>query len=402
MRSQGPPWNTPSSYPVELHYTPRGSASPDVASAHEPLVRQRVCGWRCVPPCHTSRAPCGAGLPAQRPVFRAATDLVTRGCHGQHPRRSRQAAPHTRRVRGARRRRAAVRVVLRHGGRYRDRAAAAPGLMFDTSGSMGDDIQLARTAAIKFLNTLPEAVDVTLVDFDTEVRAGALHPGRLPAPRRADPRRASPRASPRCTTRSASTSTASADDDGRTILVVFTDGGDTRSALRFSRGAHAAARVRRHGVFDRLSCQQPVRERPAAQRRVADASWPRNPAARRSSRGRCATSRARTWPSKRRSAVSTRWGISRPTRPATGAGASVDVRVRREGLRGRCEVRTRRGYFAPYSEEALIPCGTIMRWPDRRRPPLLPCHQVRTRSSSSATSKCGATRCAPCPSWSRG
>ena len=44
------------------------------------------------------------------------------------------------------------------------------GLLFDTSGSMGDDIELARTAAVKFIKGLHEALDVTLVDFDTEVR----------------------------------------------------------------------------------------------------------------------------------------------------------------------------------------------------------------------------------------
>ena len=55
-----------------------------------------------------------------------------------------------------------------------DDTAAAPdlhvGLLFDTSGSMGEDIQLARSAAIRFLNTLTDAKDITLVDFDTEVR----------------------------------------------------------------------------------------------------------------------------------------------------------------------------------------------------------------------------------------
>src|SRR6476620_5563640 len=44
------------------------------------------------------------------------------------------------------------------------------GLLFDTSGSMTEDIKLSRSAAIKFLNTLSEAKDMTLVDFDTEVR----------------------------------------------------------------------------------------------------------------------------------------------------------------------------------------------------------------------------------------
>ena len=42
--------------------------------------------------------------------------------------------------------------------------------MLDTSGSMEADLKLARSAAIKFLNLLPDARDITLVDFDTEVR----------------------------------------------------------------------------------------------------------------------------------------------------------------------------------------------------------------------------------------
>src|SRR5439155_10595176 len=44
------------------------------------------------------------------------------------------------------------------------------GLMLDVSESMGDDIAFTRTAAVKFLNTLVDAVDITFVDFDTEVR----------------------------------------------------------------------------------------------------------------------------------------------------------------------------------------------------------------------------------------
>src|SRR5918912_257274 len=51
------------------------------------------------------------------------------------------------------------------------------GLLFDTSGSMTDDIKLSRSAAVKFLNTLSEAKDMTLVDFDTEVRV-AKYPQR--------------------------------------------------------------------------------------------------------------------------------------------------------------------------------------------------------------------------------
>ena len=55
------------------------------------------------------------------------------------------------------------------------------GLLFDTSGSMDADIKLSRSAAVKFLNTLSDAKDITLVDFDTEVRVAKY--GQLDFPR---------------------------------------------------------------------------------------------------------------------------------------------------------------------------------------------------------------------------
>lgn len=104
------------------------------------------------------------------------------------------------------------------------------GLLFDTSGSMGEDIALARSAAIRFLNRLSDAVDITLVDFDTEVRVATY------------PQRDFPRLVERIRGRQPAGWTAmydalgvyldgAADQEGRTILVVFTDGGDTRSAM---------------------------------------------------------------------------------------------------------------------------------------------------------------------------
>jgi Ca-activated chloride channel homolog len=107
------------------------------------------------------------------------------------------------------------------------------GLLFDTSGSMGQDITLARTAAVKFLNTLSDAEDITLVDFDTEVRVAKY--GQQDFPRLVE----------RIRSRKPDGLTAmydalgvyldtSQDEDGRTILVLFTDGGDTRSSIRFS------------------------------------------------------------------------------------------------------------------------------------------------------------------------
>jgi VWFA-related protein len=106
------------------------------------------------------------------------------------------------------------------------------GLLFDTSGSMGADIALSRSAAVRFLNLLPEAKDITLVDFDTEVRVARY--GQQDFPRLVERIRA----------RKPSGFTAMYDAlgvyldgasamQGRKILVIFTDGGDTNSAIRF-------------------------------------------------------------------------------------------------------------------------------------------------------------------------
>lgn len=107
------------------------------------------------------------------------------------------------------------------------------GLLFDTSGSMSADIAVARTAAIKFLNALPEAEDITLVDFDTEVRLAKY--GQHDFPRIVE----------RIRNRKPDGFTALYDalgqyvngadaDRGRKVLVMFSDGGDTRSALGFT------------------------------------------------------------------------------------------------------------------------------------------------------------------------
>lgn len=107
------------------------------------------------------------------------------------------------------------------------------GLLFDTSGSMGEDLKLSRSAAIKFLNTLTDAKDMTLVDFDTEVRVAKY--GQADFPRMVE----------RIRNRKPDGWTAlydalgvyldgAVEDTGRTILVLYTDGGDTRSAIGFS------------------------------------------------------------------------------------------------------------------------------------------------------------------------
>jgi Ca-activated chloride channel family protein len=106
------------------------------------------------------------------------------------------------------------------------------GLMLDTSGSMERDLSLARGAAIKFLNLLPGAEDITLVDFDNEVRVTRY------------PQRDFARLVERIRMRKADGMTAlydalgvyldGADDqNGRSILVMYTDGADSRSAMSF-------------------------------------------------------------------------------------------------------------------------------------------------------------------------
>lgn len=109
-------------------------------------------------------------------------------------------------------------------------AATHLGLMLDTSGSMEADLKLARSAAIKFLNLLPDARDITLVDFDTEVRVTRY------------PQRDFARLVERIRMRKSDGWTALYDaigvyldgadtQDGRTILVMYTDGADSRSEL---------------------------------------------------------------------------------------------------------------------------------------------------------------------------
>ena len=107
------------------------------------------------------------------------------------------------------------------------------GLLLDTSGSMAGDIRDSRTAAVKFVNTLDHAADVTLVDFDTEVRVARFGPNDYP------------RLVERIRGRKPDGWTAMYDaigvylngaqsQDGQKVLVLYTDGGDTRSSISFS------------------------------------------------------------------------------------------------------------------------------------------------------------------------
>ena len=106
------------------------------------------------------------------------------------------------------------------------------GLLFDTSVSMEQDAEFAKTAAIKFLNSLTQAVDMTLVEFDDKVRVGRY--GQADFPRLVE----------RIRNREPHGWTALYDalgvyldgafsQDGRKVLLLYTDGEDTRSRMTF-------------------------------------------------------------------------------------------------------------------------------------------------------------------------
>ena len=104
------------------------------------------------------------------------------------------------------------------------------GLLLDMSASMERNDRFQKTAAIRFLDTLTYAADMTLVDFDTEVRVGRY--GQEDFARLIE----------RIRSRRPAGYTALYDalgvyldgafeQDGRKVLVLYTDGEDTRSRL---------------------------------------------------------------------------------------------------------------------------------------------------------------------------
>ena len=114
-----------------------------------------------------------------------------------------------------------------------DRIPLHVGVLFDVSGSMTVDASFAKTAAIRFLRGLDFAADMTLVEFDTQVRVSRFT--------RAD----FPRLVERLRGQEAEGMTALYDalgvyldgafaQDGRKLLLLYTDGADTRSRLRYS------------------------------------------------------------------------------------------------------------------------------------------------------------------------
>lgn len=216
------------------------------------------------------------------------------------------------------------------------------GLMLDTSASMESDLKLAQSAAIKFLNLLPEAEDITLVSFDTEVRVTRY------------PQRDFPRLVERIRLRKPAGWTALYDalavyldgasrQEGRTVLVMYTDGDDSRSQMRFSdlldslRASHVT--VYAVGLVDHAGRQRAeltLRLQQMVEATGGQAFFP------------SALKDLDTSYEKVLAEIKAQYQLGyQSTNPASdGAWRKVEIEVTRPDAR----LRSRKGYFAPYKE----------------------------------------------------
>jgi Ca-activated chloride channel homolog len=218
------------------------------------------------------------------------------------------------------------------------------GLMLDTSGSMETDLKMARSAAIKFLNLLPEAEDITLVDFDTEIRVMQY------------PQRDFARLVERIRMRKPDGWTALYDAlgvyldgadgrDGRTVLVMYTDGADSRSRLNFG------------DLMDLLKASQVT---VYAVGLIEHTGSLRNEVRMRLQQMVDATGGQAFFPTALKDLDSSyekvlaeikaqyQLGYSSSNLKRDGSWRKVDIKVKRPDVR----LRTRKGYFAPFKEGA--------------------------------------------------
>jgi Ca-activated chloride channel family protein len=228
-----------------------------------------------------------------------------------------------------------------------EEAASPPlhlGLLFDTSGSMNDDLAFSRSAAIKFLNMVPEAEDMMLVDFDTEVRVARFSQNEFP------------RLVERIRNRKSDGWTAlydalgvyldgAASQTGRKFLILYTDGGDTRSSMTFGELVNlikaSDVTVYAIGFLEHQSAsvrnELRMRLQQIAEITGGQALFP-------SSIKQLDEMYEKIL--KEMTARYTLGYVSTDTR-TDGAWRNVQIRVTRPDLKG-AKIRTRKGYFGPY------------------------------------------------------
>jgi Ca-activated chloride channel family protein len=220
------------------------------------------------------------------------------------------------------------------------------GLALDTSGSMENDLRDVRTAVVKFLNANESAADVTLVNFDTEVRISRYASSEYQ------------RLIERIRMQKPGGYTAfydavgvylhgAASQTGQKIMLVYTDGGDTRSAMSYHEllDLLKASDVTLYviGYLEQYSSTSRTEQRMLLQRMSL------------------ATGGQAFFPMSLKELDKVYEGIQREiaaryslgfvstnTR-ADGGWRKVEVRLRRPDLKN-ARIRTRPGYFAPFRE----------------------------------------------------
>ena len=223
------------------------------------------------------------------------------------------------------------------------------GLALDTSGSMETDIREVRTAVVKFLNANEAAADVTLVNFDTEVRISRYASSE------------DQRLIERIRMQKPGGYTAfydaigvylhgAASQTGQKILLVYTDGGDTRSAMSY------------HELLDLLKASDVTLYVIGYLEQYSSTS--RNEQRMQLQRMALATGGQAFFPMSLKDLDKVYEGIQREiaaryslgfvsanTR-ADGTWRRVEVRVKRPDLKN-ARIRTRPGYFAPFREGSV-------------------------------------------------
>jgi Ca-activated chloride channel family protein len=222
------------------------------------------------------------------------------------------------------------------------------GLALDASGSMEADIKDVRTAVVKFVNANEHAVDTTLVDFDTEVRLARY--GSADYPRLIE----------RIRMRKPDGWTAfydalgvylsgAADQDGEKIVLVYTDGGDTRSSITYSDVLNLlkASDVTLYAIGyleNQLSSarnDQRMQLQRIAESTGGEAFFPTS------------TKDLDKIYERIQRAIAGRYSLGYvSTDPRTdGAWRKVQIKLKRSDLKG-VKIRTRGGYFAPYKDRS--------------------------------------------------
>lgn len=220
------------------------------------------------------------------------------------------------------------------------------GLLFDTSESMTDDLSFSKTAAVKFVNGLPEASDVTFVDFDTEVRVARY--SQTDFPRLVERIRSTrPQGWTALYDAIGVYLDGASGQDGDKVLVVYSDGGDTRSSVMYKdlMDMLKASDVTAFcvGLLDNqpssVRTDQRMRLQGIAAITGGQALFP-------SSKEQLDEMYAKIVEE-----VHARYSLGYlSTNPKTdGAWRKVDIKITRPGLKN-IRIRTRPGYFAPYKE----------------------------------------------------